>query len=268
MVKWVNFLLPWMDSQFTKGLSTTRRCPSRCTCFETQSHFLRCPHHSRKQLYIDLNRSLRQIFNENNIDPDIRMFYFIITMPQHPTVLTCASVASSLIKNQISLGLDSIFYGFFHVSILETQQKYLLNKKLPSKRNQAFQGVKHIARCITEFVHSLWLLRNTHLHGKSSFSQSFNHSQLLLEVKILYDKSPLMLAQDRDIFHVRYQDRADYHSTAQLKYFIKFATPIINRSIRDANQQKSKKATLHVYFPLKDTNQANSGRNQPLIDQE
>lgn len=58
-----------------------------------------------------------------------------------------------------------------------------------------------------------------------------------------------MLAQDRDIFHVSYQDRADCHSTAQLKYFIKFATPIINRSVNEALHIKNKKKLYMLISP-------------------
>lgn len=250
--KWVNYILPLSQQQHQKGLSGTCLCPSRCECIETQSHFLRCPHSQRKQLFSDMISALRKVFIQNNIDPDIhKAFYYLLSLPDSTSV-QAVSTSTEIIYKQLSIGQDSLFYGFFHTSLVEIQTTYLQKMKLPSKKNQAFRGLKLIMKCILDHIHSLWLLRNSHMHGKSSFSDSFNHSILLAEVKRLYDQSSRMLEKDRAIFHVPFQTCADFHSTAQLKYFLSFAKPIIQTSIREASNIKSKKETLYAYFPLVD----------------
>ena len=51
IIKWINKILPLNKRHYEFNMVHSAECPSRCQCPETESHFLRCPHIARKELY-------------------------------------------------------------------------------------------------------------------------------------------------------------------------------------------------------------------------
>jgi hypothetical protein len=103
-----------------------------------------------------------------------------------------------LLVHQISLGPHSLFFGFLPPAWSTLQQRYITARDLPCDKQQADRWMKAIIRHCHDFCHTLWLLRNSHLHGKAAnASTSYKHLHLLAQLDELHPCAPHMLAQDR-----------------------------------------------------------------------
>ena len=101
--------------------------------------------------------------------------------------------------------------------------------------NQAFSWTTALVTKLFQFGHTLWLLRNEHLHGSSKFcgSQSFKHLHLLSQVDDLYAAAPLMLSGDQKVLSVPLHIRK-WQSTEELQTFVRWAKPIVTVSCGEA----------------------------------
>ena len=76
---------------------------------------------------------------------------------------------------------------------------------------------------------------------------SYRRLQLLREIRDLYDSAPSMLRHDRDIFRHEYDSFLDVPERA-LKSFIQFATPVVNRSKKQASTLGPNCRAITDYF--------------------
>ena len=102
-------------------------CPSKCQCEENENHFIRCPHSDREKIYHKFLKELPKVFNQYNIDPDIRLA--TKTLLDVTTPMTLGNVNSTtylqLLTQQRKLGIDSMYYGLLDKIWVTTQNKYL-----------------------------------------------------------------------------------------------------------------------------------------------
>jgi hypothetical protein len=99
-----------------------------------------------------------------------------------------------------------------------------------------------------DFCHALGLLRNSHLHGKApGASTSYKHLHLLAQIKELYDSAPHMLAHDCDIFSIPFDNRR-LQSTRTLRTYYTFAKPIVEKSIKEAQDFGTTFRRINDYF--------------------
>jgi hypothetical protein len=155
---------------------------------------------------------------------------------------------TALLQTQRDLGPNSVFFGFFVHDSLTLQDRYLKRRSLPRDRNQAASGINSLIQALLEQVHSVWLLRNEHLHGTDPLQQySYKRLHFLAQVRELYDSAPLMLAGDLDILLMPF-DRRQEQTTASLCAFYQWAKPLVDNSIHDANDLGSHFRRIDSYF--------------------
>ena len=158
-----------------------------------------------------------------------------------------------ILQQQRKLGNDSVFFGFFTTDWINMQKDYLQLMKLPSTRNEANTCMTQITIYIYNYIHSLWLLRNSHVHDTDlNQVNSYRRIQLLHEIEQMYEQQPLMLHSDRDLFALPMSHRQTYHSVKQLRYFIQETKPIIKQSIEDAKRLGNKHRKITWYFTPKE----------------
>jgi hypothetical protein len=252
-VKWINLILPFQSQQHKFNQSPSPACPSRCgATIEDASHFLRCSHRERLEIFMALQTRLATVFTNRHLDPYLRRIVWLF-MDQYLDIpiLPTANLPSrylTLYHAQRLLGPDSIMFGFFHHDWILIQDDYLKFRKLPNNKNQATSLMKITASIIFGALHELWFLRNSHLHDADGKSlHSYQHSQLLHEIEALYDLAPLMLASDRAIFHYSL-DKRQSHNTNQLRNFLSFARPVVKLSIQQAKDMGSRFRPIDEYF--------------------
>ena len=150
--------------------------------------------------------------------------------------------------SQLTLGTTSIFFGFFVHEWSTLQDRYLRFRGLPHERNQAQSAVRGVTAALLLQVHHIWLIRNTHLHQTDPMQQySYTHIHLLAQIKELYDCIPLMLAADRDIMSIPYSARLE-QPTSTLQTFYKWAKPLVDKSVQDANELGRSFQRIDHYF--------------------
>jgi hypothetical protein len=256
LIKWTNDLLPFQHQQHKFNQSPSASCLSSCGCSdEDWRHFLRFPHPHRRQSWADFRKTLSPLFERNNIDPWLRRILlfclFSVTEPDEPQPLLDHLPAShlALLEVQTEIGPDSLFFGFFTTDWIPLQDQYLRFRNLPRDRHQAASGIQALLTVILFQVHLTWLLRNEHLHGTDPLQQgSYKRLHLLAQLRELYDSAPLMLAGDRDILVLFSFERRQAQSTATLRAFYKWAKPLVNNSIHDANELGSRFRQIDSYF--------------------
>jgi hypothetical protein len=244
VIKWVNDLLPFQHQQYKFKQSPSASCPPSCGCTdEDWKHFLRCPHKHRRQAWKEFRPTLSKLFERHSLDPSLRriLLYmvFSVVSPDEP-LLPLDSLGDdhrTLLDTQRKLGDDSLFYGFFAHRWTTLQDNYLKARSLPRSCNQAASSTKALITALLLQVHICWLLRNEHLHGLDPLHHvTYKQLHLLAQIRELYDSAPLMLADDRDILAFPFAHR-HLQSTAQLTaLFFTWATPMVDKSISDANE--------------------------------
>jgi hypothetical protein len=120
VIKWINDLLPFQQQQFLYKQSSSASCPSSCGCpQEDWSHFLRCPHIHRRQAWTEFRPTLSTLFKRHSLDPSLRriLLYlvFSVVSPDEPLIPlhTLGDAHASLLEQQLTIGPDSVFFGFF-----------------------------------------------------------------------------------------------------------------------------------------------------------
>jgi hypothetical protein len=252
LVKWTNDLLPFQVQQHKFGYSPVPSCPSHCGEDEDWSHFLRCAHPERRQLWMEFHKTTMALLERWSVDPSLRRLVLallatFVSKPS-PPMDNLAPEYTILLEQQHALGANSLFFGFLPSGWYTLQHRYLVARALPRDKNQVDNWMKAFIRNCHDFCHALWLLRNSHLHGKApGASTSYKHLHLLAQIEELYDTAPHMLAHDRDIFALPFETR-QLQSTRTLRTFYTFAKPIVEKSIREAQDFGMTFRRIDEYF--------------------
>jgi hypothetical protein len=142
-----------------------------------------------------------------------------------------------LLTTQRSIGTDSLLFAFFCYDRVRLQDQYLRARGLPSSQQEATRAIRSLIQLFREQCHSVWLLRNQHLHGTNPMNTtSYKHLHLLAQIQELYDAAPLMMLHGGDIFAFP-QDLCKLQSTSMLTAFYRHAKPTMETSLKQATQQ-------------------------------
>jgi hypothetical protein len=170
------------------------------------------------------------------LDPGLRRILLHMTVPLSTLPLTqLPDEYHRLLTTQRSIGTDSLLFGFFSSEWVRLQDRYLRARRLPSSQQEARRAIRTLIQLFHEQCHSVWLLRNQHLHGADPMNttSSYKHLHLLAQIQELYDAAPLMLINDREIFAFP-QELRKLQSTSILTAFYLQAKPIVETSLKQA----------------------------------
>jgi hypothetical protein len=150
----------------------------------------------------------------------------------------------------VELDPDSIFMGCFSTEWVRLQADHLARNKYPRYKRQAETGIWLLLIYLLEHVYCVWLARNLALHSDNTTTQllSYQHTQLLLDIQVLYDQQDSMLATDCRLLTQPY----DYWlttPTSQLKTFLLRMKPTVKTSILQAADTGANFRTIDNYFP-------------------
>ena len=255
VIKWINDLLPFQQQQYKFHQSPSASCPSSCGCHsEDWTHFLRCTHPHRRDSWREFVQTLNMSLDQHNWDPTLRRLLtkLILTViePNAPNIPidNIPSEYSMLLTTQLQLGTDSIFFGFFVKEWFILQNRYLQARRLPTNRNQTASAIQTVISAVLLQTQSIWTIRNSHLHNTDPLQQhSYARLHLLGQIQELYDCLPLMLAADRDILSIPYTRRLD-QPTPTLRSFYKWAKPMVERSVQEADELGRSFRRIDSYF--------------------
>jgi hypothetical protein len=249
----INLLLPLQKQQHRYGQSPSARCPSACGCPEEDwTHFLRCPHLQRKQAWTAFVPALSSTMERWQLDPSLRrillhMLVPLTTLPSIP-LTHLADEYGMLLTTQRSIGEDSLLFGLFSTDWVKLQDRYLRTLGLPRSRHEATRAIRSMIQLCHEQCHSIWLLRNNHLHRTDPNNLTcYKHLHLLAQIHELYEAVPFMMQHDRLIFDFPFECRK-LQSTAILKAFYTHAKPIVELSIKQALQFGPQFQPITTYF--------------------
>ena len=89
----------------------------------------------------------------------------------------------NILRKQIKLGNDSIFYSFFRTSWVTKQMNYRKYMKIPNNKQHVFCAIKAVSIKIIKFVREVWLIQNQHIHDPQPTGvTTFNRQQLLVDI--------------------------------------------------------------------------------------
>jgi hypothetical protein len=253
-IKWLNDLLPFQVRMHKYGQAPLAGCPEECGCgSEDHQHLLHCPADRRRELFIQLSSDLETLYETHRIDPHLRRVLKRLLAPYWGEAFTCDLPPEylELLKFQQTLHGDSLFLGCWSTKWVHLQFNYLRLNQYPRQKGQAANGVRAIISHLMEVVHSVWLVRNTALHGDDSTTLllSYKHTQLLLDIQDIYDQSDSMLAADRRLFVHPYSYWLDKPST-ELQTFLKRMRLTVKASVEQAANMGVNFRPIHSYFPL------------------
>jgi hypothetical protein len=186
------------------------------------------------------------------LDPSLRrillhMMVPLTTLPFIP-LTDLANEYGMLLMTQRSIGKDSLLFGFFLTDWVRLQDRYLKTLGLPSSHHEARRAIRSMILLCHEQCHSIWLLRNNHLHGTDPNNLiCYKHPHLLAQINELYAAVPFMMQHDRPIFDFPFECRK-LQSTAILKAFYTHAKPIVELSIKQAVQLGPRFQPITTYF--------------------
>jgi hypothetical protein len=189
------------------------------------------------------------------LDPSLRRvaLHLISPLTQSPAIPidNLANEYTMLIATQQSIGADSLLFGFFSVDWARLQERYLQAVGLPRAHNEASQAIRSMIVTFHDQCHSVWLLRNQHLHGTDPRNTtSYKHLHMLAQIQELYAAAPHMMSHDRAIFDFPLESRK-LQSTSSLLAFYKHAKPIVNTSLAEASTFGALFQTIdHHFRPL------------------
>jgi hypothetical protein len=157
-----------------------------------------------------------------------------LTLSPPIPITALADEYSMLIETQQSIGEDSLLFGFFSTDWARLQDRYLQAVGLPRDPNEASRAIRSLIVAFHNHCHSVWLLRNQHLHGTDpKNTTSYKHIHLLAQIQDLYDAVPPMMSHDQAIFEFPLESKK-LQSTATLLAFYQHAKPIVAKSLEDA----------------------------------
>jgi hypothetical protein len=185
--------------------SPSASCPSACGCIaEDWRHFTRCPHPQRMQAWEAFIPILIAVTYRWTLDPSLRRVLLHLMAPF--TSLMPIPIDSLppeytiLLTTQQAIGVDSLLFGFFSEDWVRLQDQYLQARGLPCSENKATRAISSLILTLHEQCHTVWLLRNLHLHGTDPNNiTSYKHLHLLAQIQELYDAIPNMMQHDRGI---------------------------------------------------------------------
>jgi hypothetical protein len=153
-----------------------------------------------------------------------------------------------LLETQQSIGEDSLLFGFFSTDWVRLQDRYLQAVGLPHALHEASRAIRSLMVSFHDHCHSVWLLRNEHLHGTDPRnSTSSKHLHLLAQIQYLYEAVPQMMSHDRDIFAFPFESRK-LQSTSTLLAFYQHAKPIVAQSLKNAATLGAQFRTIDQHF--------------------
>jgi hypothetical protein len=187
-----------------------------------------------------------------SLDPGLRriLLHMIIPLSTLPPIpLTqLPDEYKMLLTTQCSIGTGSLLFGFFCDNWVRVQDRYIWARGLPSSQQEATRAICSLIQLFNEQCHSVWLLRNQHLHGTyPTNTTSYKHLHLLAQIQELYDAAPLMMSHDCDIFTFP-QELRKLQSTSILTAFYRHAKPIVGTSLKQAAQQPPDLRPIDDYF--------------------
>ena len=253
LLKWLHNLLPFQSQQLKFGFSPSSACPSNCGhSTEDRTHFLCCSHPDRLSMWEALYSSLLPLFSSWHLDPSLQCIFLYILAPlcnADPIPLdNLTDEYTMLLETQLALGADSILYSLLSTDWVPLQQRYLVACNLPHTKNEASRALKRITTDLMLHCHSVWLLRNQHLHASNpNLATSYKKLHLLAQIKELYDSAPQMLEADKDMFATDYDVRSTF-KTAVLQRWYRWAKPLVAQSIKDATEMGKKFRRINDYF--------------------
>jgi hypothetical protein len=190
-----------------------------------------------------------------HLDPSLRrvVLHLVspLTLSSPISIMALTDEYGMLIETQQSIGEDSLLFGFFSVDWTRLQDWYLQAVGLPRALNEASRAIRSLIVAFHNHCHSVWLLRNQHLHGTDpKNTTSYKHLHLLAQIQDLYDAVPHMMSHDRAIFEFPLESRK-LQSTATLLVFYQHAKPIVAKSLEDAAHLGAQFRTIdHHFRPL------------------
>ena len=255
LTKWLHDLLPLQARQFKISQSPSPLCPSSCGCTETRPHFLRCPHPDRIRHWRDFIPSLVSLAKTNKLDPYLRRLMLVFVDPLAgnvpPDITGLPSHYHDLLIRQQRIGPDSFLLGWLHTDWVQLQHQFLVARKLPHNHNQAFNSIGAILSLVLEQIHSLWLLRNTHLHGSTeSTSPAYIRSHLLLQLEHLYAQREQCLHTDQHLFMPSLAWRRDNQSVPDLQRTVTRLKHLVPVSVKDASAIGPGGQRISSFFPV------------------
>ena len=176
IIKWINKILPLNQRHYIFNMTNSAECPSQCQGQETETHFLRCPHIARQEIYNAFIKQFPRIMRKNHMDPDLQhALYILLDTARIQQTPPFTRDYISILRQQWKIGIDSVFFGFFITEWTQMQHAYLKLMKLPSDKNEAAQCMSQIAISVYSYIHSLWLLRNSHAHNTDLLQTTLYH---------------------------------------------------------------------------------------------
>ena len=140
-------------------------CQSKCQCSETETHFLRCPHIARQELYNSFVQQLPRLMRKHHLDPDLQ--HALLSLLDTARIQQSPPFTRDYVKilqQQRKLGNDSVFFGFFTTDWINMQKDYLQLMKLPSTRNEANTCMTQITIYIYITTYTLYGFCETHMY--------------------------------------------------------------------------------------------------------
>jgi hypothetical protein len=205
----------------------------------------------RLVLFLPIYADLATLCNTYRIDPHLGRVLIMLVAPYIDGVVDfdVPSEYEALLKFQCDLHPDSIFLGCFSSNWARIQHSYLKLNHYPRKQGQAHSGIKAIIAYLLGFVHSVWLVQNTALHGDDSTTKllSYKHTQLLVEIQELYDQVDNMLAADRSLFTETYEYWLDKPTTL-LQTFLQRMRTMVKVSVAQAADMGANFRPIDSYF--------------------
>jgi hypothetical protein len=253
LIKWLNDLLPFQARMHTYGQSSMAGCPHLCGCdSEDHHHLLHFPADACTTLFLQLPTGLDTLCISHKIDPLLRKVLLTLLSPYWGASahFTLPAEYDALIAFQTTLHPDAVFLGCFSTDWARLQFQYLQLNQLPRDERQAETSIRHVMTHLLELVHTVWLTRNSALHGDDATTQllSYKRTQLLLEVQDLYDQQDQMLAANRQLFTHPYKYWIA-QPTSQLHTFLQRMRTTVKTSILQANNLGTNFRTIDTYFP-------------------
>jgi hypothetical protein len=235
------------------GRSPLATCPEACGCAsEDHTHLLRCPADRRRALFTQLSSDLEQLYERHRIDPNLRRVLKRFLAPYWGEDFDCDLPPEylSFLQFQKTLHPDALFLGCCSTKWAKLQFSYLQLNQYPRKKGQAANGVRAIISHLMEVDHSVWMARNTALHGDNSTTLllSYKHTQLLLDIQDIYDQSDSMLTADRRLFVHPYSYWLD-KPLMELQTFLKRMRQAVKTSVEQATNMGVNVRSIDSYFP-------------------
>jgi hypothetical protein len=235
--------LPTGRQQHKVDSSQSTLCPS-CqdpSIAETETHLYQCP--QRIHLVGKLFNQLQHFHETEHTCPALQntlkeaLKFEIFGQPPGFTAHHDHPELTLLRQEQTRLGWGQLFRGRFSCKWATIQQSFLHTLVVDRRYFTGDQWVRKLISLIWKFNRSLWNACNLDRHGHTPLqNQAIRRNRLQSTVHALYDSRSHMLAADRDIFDLPAVTRLEDHHPARIELWIRAATPIVARSIKDAHQ--------------------------------